>query len=269
MSGGATLVVLGSGSKGNAFALVSEGALLLLDAGFSVKEIDRRLADAGLDVGALVGIAVTHEHGDHAAGATKLARRHGVPLLASLGTFTALARGGDPCDFLPVGSRGPVPVGPFQVAACPTSHDAAEPVALGVTLADGTSLAMATDLGRPTQAVRWFLRERHCLILEANHCEQLLRRSGYPLVVQDRIAGASGHLSNHDCARLLEELHHDGLGAVVLAHLSQRCNTPETAQGAVQPLLAGRGFTGMLLCAAQDGPMPAITLTGPLQRTLF
>jgi glyoxylase-like metal-dependent hydrolase (beta-lactamase superfamily II) len=82
-----SLVILGSGSQGNAFALVHEGAILMLDAGFSLREIDRRLGAAGLDPAAIVGVAITHEHGDHAAAATKLAKRNGVPLLASMGTW--------------------------------------------------------------------------------------------------------------------------------------------------------------------------------------
>lgn len=265
----AELVVLGSGSKGNAFALVHDDALLLLEAGYSLRELDRRLAAAGLDVGRLVAVAVTHEHGDHASGATKLARRHSVPLLASFGTFHALARGGDPCEFVPIGSRGGGEVGPFQISACPTSHDAAEPVALAVTLPDGTSLAMATDLGRPTQAVRLFMRDRHCLVLEANHDERLLRTSGYPAVVQDRIAGPGGHLANHDAAQLLAELQHDELHTVVLAHLSQRCNTVATARSAVEPVIRAAGFAGALWLAEQDGPMAPMPIHGPVQRTLF
>jgi phosphoribosyl 1,2-cyclic phosphodiesterase len=265
----AQLVVLGSGSKGNAFALVHEGAILLLEAGYSLRELDRRLADAGLDAAALVGVAITHEHGDHAASATKLARRHDIPLLASFGTFHALARGGDPCDFLPIGSRGGASVGPFTVTACPTSHDAAEPVALGVTLPDGTTLGMATDLGRPTQAVRLFLRDRHCLVLESNHDETLLRTSGYPVVVQDRIAGPGGHLANHEAAQLLAELHHEDLRTVVLAHLSQRCNSPETARATVEPRLREAGFVGELWLAPQDGPMEGVGVYAPAQRTLF
>lgn len=262
-------MVLGSGSKGNAFALLHKDALLLLDAGFSLRELDRRLGLAGLDPAMLVAVAVTHEHGDHASGAVKLATRHEIPLISSMGTWRALAKGGEPCDWLPTGTRGPAEVGPFTVESCPTSHDAAEPVALGVRLPDGTSIGMATDLGRPTQAVRWFLRERHCLVLESNHDEALLRTSGYPVSVQDRIAGHGGHLSNHDCARLLEEVHHEHLTTVVLAHLSQRCNTPEAARTIVDGALSAKGFAGELVLAEQEGPMAPIAVRGPVQRTLF
>lgn len=264
-----TLVVLGSGSQGNAFALIHDGAILLLDAGFSLREIDRRLSAAGLDPAALVGVAISHEHGDHAAGATKIARRQGIPLLASMGTWRGVSRGGEPCEWLALGSRGAAQVGPFSVSACATSHDAAEPIAVGVLLPDGCAVGMATDLGRPTQAVRWFLRDRHCLILEANHDATMLRTSGYPLVVQQRIAGPGGHLSNRDCAELLADVHHEGLATVVLAHLSQRCNIADLAREQVSSRLAEVGFAGSLHLAEQDGPMAPITLTPPPQGSLF
>ncbi len=263
------LIVLGSGSKGNCFAVVCEGALLLIDAGFSAKEIERRLELAGVDATTLVGVALTHEHGDHASGAARLAARHDVPVVTSLGTWQAIAERGESCDFLPVGTGTTTTVGPFELSACPTSHDAAEPIALGVRTTGGVSLGVAYDLGRPTQAVRWFLRDRHCLILESNHDEGLLRTSGYPVVVQQRIAGPGGHLSNFDAARLLGELHHDGLRTIVLAHLSQRCNTPEAARTMVGESLATFGFRGDLILAVQDGPMSPLEITGPLQQSLF
>ncbi|HEY3934627.1 MAG TPA: MBL fold metallo-hydrolase [Gemmatimonadales bacterium] len=262
------LTVLGSGSKGNAFALECDGAILLIDAGFSPREIERRMELAGLEPAALAGIALTHEHGDHAMGTLKLAARHEVPVLTSLGTWTALRRGGESCDFIPLGTAATATVGPFAVSACPTSHDAAEPIAIGVT-ADGVSVGAAYDLGRPTQAVRWFLRARHCLILEANHDETLLRTSGYPIVVQQRIAGPGGHLSNFDAARLLDELHHDDLAIVVLAHVSQRCNNDAALRATIEPALAARGFRGGIFVAVQDGPMASMAIAGPAQRTLF
>lgn len=267
--GATRLVVLGSGSRGNAFALECDGAVLLIDAGFSAKEIERRLELAGIEPQALAGIAVTHEHGDHATGATRLAARYDVPIVTSLGTWQALAGRGETCDFLPIGTASTATVGPFTLAACPTSHDAAEPIAIGVTMPGGISLGAAYDLGRPTQAVRWFLRDRHCLILEANHDEALLRTSGYPAVVQQRIAGPGGHLSNFDAARLLGELHHAGLAMVVLAHLSQRCNSPDAARDTIAAALDACGYDGALFLAEQDGPMAAITITGPVQQTLF
>ncbi|NOT09071.1 MAG: MBL fold metallo-hydrolase [Gemmatimonadales bacterium] len=254
-----TLTVLGSGSRGNACALTSDGAILLLDAGFSGKELTRRAELAGLDLGSLAGIALTHEHGDHAQGAVRLAERHRVPILSSSGTWNAL--GAPPkVRHIPIRTAGLVECGPFVLGGCALLHDAAEPLALSVTTASGVRLGVAYDFGRPTQALRYLFRSLHAVVLEANYDEVLLRTSEYPASVQQRIAGSDGHLSNRASAQFLEELVHPGLGTVVLAHLSQRCNRPDVARAAVEPALRRSGFAGVLEVALQDRPLAGIEL---------
>jgi phosphoribosyl 1,2-cyclic phosphodiesterase len=257
------LYVLGSGSRGNCFAVEAEGVALLLDAGFSAREIERRAETAGLDLGRVAAIALTHEHGDHACGAPRLARDLGVPVLTAPGTWERLARRMAQAAYRGLGLQVSLELGPFRVRACPTSHDAAEPLALAVRTADGTGVGVAYDLGRPTTAVRYLLRDLTALVLEANHDEVALRTSGYPPVVQRRIAGSGGHLSNRAAAELLAELHHPGLSVVVLAHLSQRCNTAAEARATVSPVLRRVGFAGTLHVAPQDAPLPPIDLRGP------
>jgi len=252
------LYVLGSGSRGNCCAVEAEGCAILLDAGFSAREVERRAALAGLDLARVRGIALTHEHGDHACGAARLARRLGVPVLTAAGTWARLSAVMGPATHVPIGLRAAVELGPFRVEACPTSHDAADPVAIVVRTADGTGVGVAYDLGRPTAAVRYLLQNLTGLVLEANHDEVQLRTSGYPPVVQRRIAGSGGHLSNRAAAELLVELHHPGLAVVVLAHLSQRCNTADDARATVAPALRRAGFGGTLHVAAQDVPLAAI-----------
>jgi len=255
-----TLTMLGSGSRGNAGILTAGGAAILLDAGFSAREIVRRAALAGVSLEGLCGIALTHEHGDHSQGALRLARVYRVPVLASAGTWTAL---GAPADvaFLPLRTMTRTECGPFTLAGCSLLHDAREPLALTITTADGLSLGVAYDFGRATQALRYHFRNLHAIVLEANYDEVLLRTSGYPASVQQRIAGSGGHLSNRATAQLLTELHHAGLATVVLAHLSQQCNTPAAARAAVEPVLRRSGFVGELHVAGQDAPLAAIRLT--------
>jgi phosphoribosyl 1,2-cyclic phosphodiesterase len=257
------LHVLGSGSRGNCFAVEAEGVALLLDAGFSAREIERRAGASGLDLGRVVGIALTHEHGDHACGAPRLARDLGVPVLTAPGTWERLARRMGQAACLGLGLQASLELGPFRVRACPTSHDAAEPLALAVRTGDGTGVGVAYDLGRPTTAVRYLLRDLTALVLEANYDEVALRTSGYPPVVQRRIAGSGGHLSNRAAAELLAELNHPGLSVVVLAHLSQRCNTADDARATVAPALRRVGFAGTLHIAPQDAPLPPIEIRGP------
>jgi phosphoribosyl 1,2-cyclic phosphodiesterase len=255
-----TLTVLGSGSRGNACALAFDGAVLLLDAGFSAREVERRAEQAGVNMGALCGIALTHEHGDHAQGAVRLAAQHRVPVLTSTGTWTAL---GTPraVRHLAIRPGGRTECGPFTLSGCALLHDASEPLALVVTTSDGLGLGVAYDFGRPTQALRYHFRELDALVLEANYDEVMLRTSEYPASVQQRIAGSGGHLSNRASGQLLEELCHPGLGTVVLAHLSQRCNSPEAARATVEPILRGAGFAGTLAVALQDQPLKPLGLT--------
>jgi len=252
------LFVLGSGSRGNCCAVEHGGAVLLVDAGFSAREIERRAASVGLDLSGALGIALTHEHGDHAAGAGRLAARLGAPILTAPGTWAHLPPDAREAEHRALGMCARVEVGPFTVTACPTSHDAAEPLAIAVAVAGGARLGVAYDLGRPTAGVRYLLRELTAIVLEANHDDVLLRTSGYPPVVQRRIAGSGGHLSNRACAELLAELHHPGLGAVVLAHLSQRCNTAADARATVEPVLRARGYAGGFHVAEQDVPLAPI-----------
>jgi len=256
----ATLHVLGSGSRGNCCAIEAEGALVLVDAGFSAREIERRATGAGLDLSTAVGIVLTHEHGDHAQGATRLADRLTIPIVGSAGTLAALkARGSTPR--IPLSGSAPREVGPFLIEGASTSHDAAEPMALAISSAAGMRIGYATDLGRPNTAVRWLFRSLAAIVLEANYDEVLLRTSGYPVSVQERIAGFGGHLSNGDAAELLRELFHPGLQAVVLAHLSQQCNTPEHARDRVGSTLREMGFAGRLEVAGQAEPLQPIALS--------
>jgi phosphoribosyl 1,2-cyclic phosphodiesterase len=253
-----TLYVLGSGSRGNCFAVEAEGVALLIDAGFSAREIERRAVAAGLDLAALAGIALTHEHGDHSHGAAGLARKLRVPVLTAQGTWNRLAGTMRNAEHRPIGLCAKAELGPFLIEACPTSHDAAEPLAVVVRGPDQVSVGVAYDFGRPTTALRYLLRNLTAIVLEANHDEVQLRTSEYPPVVQRRIAGSGGHLSNRAAAELLTELHHPGLSIVVLAHLSQHCNTAAEARATAARALRRAGFRGVLHVADQEEPLPPI-----------
>jgi len=263
------LFVLGSGSRGNCCALECDGQVLLIDAGFSAREIARRAAAVGLGLEHVAGIALTHEHGDHARGAARLAGRADIPVLTAPGTWSRLDGVRRAARHIPLVLLREVALGPFVICAGPTSHDAAEPMAITVRTRDATAVGVAYDLGRATAATRYLLRDLTAIVLEANHDDLLLRTSGYPPVVQQRIASSAGHLSNRAAAELLAELHHPGLSVVVLAHLSQQCNTAADARGTVEPALRRAGFRGARYVAEQDVPLPAIELRpGPMQISL-
>jgi phosphoribosyl 1,2-cyclic phosphodiesterase len=253
-----TLYMLGSGSRGNCCAVESDGVALLIDAGFSAKEIERRAEAAGLELARIAGITLTHEHNDHACGAARLSQRLRVPVLTAPGTWRRLAHAMEDAEHRPLGLCARVELGPFTIEACPTSHDAAEPLAIVVRNTNGMSVGVAYDLGRPTTAVRYLFRRLSAIVLEANHDEVQLRTSDYPPVVQRRIAGSAGHLSNRAAGQLLADLYHPGLLTVVLAHVSQQCNTAAEARATVAKALRRAGFRGTLHVADQDKPLAPI-----------
>jgi phosphoribosyl 1,2-cyclic phosphodiesterase len=256
-----TLYMLGSGSRGNCCAVESDGMALLIDAGFSAREVERRAGMVGFDLGRIAGIVLTHEHGDHSCGAGKLAGRLGVPVLTGPGTWQRLMPRMNDAKHRPLGLCARVELGPFTIEACPTNHDAADPLAVVVRSSEGISIGVAYDLGRPTTAVRYLLRNLSAIVLEANHDEVQLRTSEYPAVVQRRIAGSAGHLSNRAAGQLLAELYHPGLSVIVLAHLSQQCNTAEVARAEVRHALHRLKFRGAIHVAEQDAPLPPISVT--------
>lgn len=249
------VTVLGSGSRGNAVIISAARASILIDAGFPFRTLKRRAESMGLDLGSLAGVVLTHEHNDHARGATHVALKADCPLYGSLGTIRALGAGDKRVAIREIGHLESVTVGPFSLAACRVTHDAREPVALGITGPRGERLALAYDLGRATPSVRSLLRSADCLIIESNHDESMLRSSPYPLSVQRRISGPSGHLSNRAAAELLFQSCHAALQTVVLAHISEICNQRALARQASRDALRRRGYRGRLLIAEQDHPL--------------
>ncbi|MEE8117751.1 MAG: MBL fold metallo-hydrolase [Gemmatimonadales bacterium] len=251
------VAVLGSGSRGNAIALRAEGTTVLIDAGFGLRALAKRAARADVMLDPMAAIALTHEHGDHVRGAAALAHRYGCPVLASPGTLEGVRLDGiTTVPLLPHESRH---AGPFRIEAARTSHDATEPVALTITSRTGTKVGVAYDLGRATAAVRYLLRDCTVLILEANHDEVMLQTGPYPATVRHRISGSTGHLSNRCAAELAAEVWSPALEVVVLVHVSERCNRVELARDTMARALRHKGFSGKLLVAGQDEPLPAFT----------
>ncbi|MFG5410079.1 MBL fold metallo-hydrolase [Piscinibacter sakaiensis] len=220
---------LGSGSSGNATVVeAGDGHLrqrVLVDCGFSQRELLRRLARAGLAPADLDAIFVTHEHGDHVGCAFGFARRHRLPLWTSRGTWRACLR-------LAAGSGDEAASGqPYTVP-----HDAREP--LQPVFDDGASrLGVLTDAGCATPHLLERLAGCRALVLECNHDPALLAGCAYPASVKARIGGRLGHLANPAAAAILAACRHPGLSTVVAAHLSERNNTPALARSALAEVL--------------------------------
>lgn len=227
---------LGSGSQGNGLVVECRNTRVLLDCGFSLNGTVSRLARLGLSPGDLTAIVVTHEHEDHVGGVARLARRFGIPVWMTYGTFVSL-----PGLFEEVGVRivdnyAPFAVQDIQLEPFPVPHDAREPAQY--VFGDGLKrLSVMTDVGESTRHIEQMLSGCDALVLECNHDETLLQQGSYPQPLKDRIASRQGHLDNAAAAALLAKLDHSHLSCLVAAHLSQQNNRPELARAALAQVL--------------------------------
>lgn len=234
--------VLASGSAGNCALVEAGGATLLIDAGLSGAELERRIAAVGAAARDLAGILITHEHVDHVRGAGVLARRHRIPVYLTRGTHEAQRRHlgelpavahiepGREFEIAGIGVR------PFSTPHSRQGGGLADPVAFAI-FHGGAKAGYATDLGHPTGLMAQHLAGCRLLVLEFNHDRRMLVDGPYPWPLKQWIGGQGGHLSNEQGARLLERLLHDRLDALVLAHLSETNNTPDLARAAARAAL--------------------------------
>ncbi len=244
------LCVLGSGSKGNATLIHSDSSAVLVDAGFSCREIESRLKSISFDPQKINAILITHEHTDHLKGAPLFSRRYGIPIYLTEGTrLNANGELGTTGQLETVSTERDFAVGDLEVHPFSIPHDAAEPVAYMVSNKGRRALVM-TDLGHATVRVVEKTRMANLAMVESNHDPELLKIGPYPWFLKERVGGRMGHLSNDDCMELLANAGGDALSTVIFAHLSQQNNNPHLVRLNADTLFAERKVTCEI--ASQD-----------------
>ena len=222
-------ITLASGSKGNCFFIEGESGALLIDAGLSYKETIRRMTAADLDAGKICAVLVTHEHGDHIRGLEVLMKKLTIPAYATEGTlhdFLHNRRTSDkPIDCRVCRHDDEFTVGDFAIEAFKTSHDAVDPCGF-VIKENGLQFGYCTDTGILMPPMLEKLRHCDGIVLESNHCPDMLANGPYPEFLKRRISSKRGHLSNKVAADGMRLLGKD-LPQVILAHLSETNNTTE------------------------------------------
>jgi phosphoribosyl 1,2-cyclic phosphodiesterase len=245
--------VLGSGSEGNAVLVECGESRVLVDAGFSPRELARRLRAIGIAPTSIEACVVTHEHTDHIKGAAAAARKWGWSLYASAGTVDAWPPLQEAACTVVMPGAG-VTLSRLVMMTHATPHDAASPIGVRLTCsASGATTAVCTDLGHASESVRTLCAQADLLVLESNHDEGMLRAGPYPYFLQARIASRIGHLSNRACAELARDMVHKDLAHVVLAHLSEKCNDRGIAHTTMAGALRRTRFRGTLSLTMQHG----------------
>ncbi len=253
------LCVLGSGSKGNAVLIQAGNTRILIDAGFSTRVMSKRFSSIGVDPRSIEAVVITHEHIDHAKGAAAGAKKWGWQLYATEGTMGACI-GLAEADTRSIASNGTLEIGDIELRTVMTSHDAEEPIAIIATgKPTGVRAAIVYDLGTMTEAVARAMERVEILIIESNYDGEMLRNGPYPLMLQRRIAGREGHLSNRAAAIAAASCAHRGLAHVVLAHLSEVNNSPRLANDTMERALKRTSFKGQITTGVQDAPSRTIS----------
>ena len=224
---------LGSGSKGNCLIVEEKNTRLLLDCGFSTKEIIARVFRLAIQPNMLDGIIITHEHADHISGVERFARKFDLPVWLTHGTLRAAKKTFSTLSKINIiDSHQAFSVSDIDIQPYPVPHDAQEPIQF-VFSNGSVKLGVLTDTGCSTTHIEIILNRCHGLVLECNHDATLLANSKYPKSLKQRVGGRLGHLENASSAMLLSKLDCSLLQHLIAAHLSEANNTPKLAQSAL------------------------------------
>jgi len=258
------LTILGSGSGGNCAYLETDETRLLIDAGFSGRQIRLRLAGIGRSPENLHGILITHEHSDHIQGLATIAAKLQLPVFCNRLTKEAIeAQLETRLDCRLFNTGDSFDVGDVTVDTFSVPHDAYDPVNFLLRTPAG-NVGFLTDLGHATKLVIERIRQSHVLLLEANHDLKMLQEdTRRPWSIKQRILSRHGHLSNIAAADVAEQIVSDQLRHLYLGHLSRDCNRPELAHRVVSERLQTLGAHHVRIeSTSQDAPCPTLDMPG-------
>ncbi|MGA3012550.1 MAG: MBL fold metallo-hydrolase [Bacteroidales bacterium] len=249
---------LASGSNGNCYYVGNEHEAVLVDAGISCRETERRMVRLGLSMRKVKGIFISHEHTDHIRGVEVISRKYRLPVFITTATHNNSRLWLDPDLVKPVFPDVPVNIGGLSIHAFPKKHDASEPHSFTIK-GNGISIGVFTDIGMACEHVIKNLSQCHAAFLEANYDEKMLEDGNYPVYLKKRIRGDNGHLSNHQALELFKTYRPPFMSLLVLSHLSAENNSPEIVRdlfirhaGGVHIVVASRYEETEVFCIEHD-----------------
>jgi len=217
---------LNSGSNGNCYYVGNSEEAVLIDAGISCREIEKRMLRLNLSMTKVKALFISHEHSDHIKGVCTLAKKYQLPVYITSGTLRNCRFDLNPGLVKNLSSHSKTQIGRLTVTAFPKIHDAIEPHSFMVSCGD-THVGVFTDLGAVCGELTKYFKQCHAAFLEANYDEQMLQNGGYPYFLKQRICGGRGHLSNRQALELFNTHRPPHLSHLLLSHLSKDNNNPE------------------------------------------
>lgn len=216
---------LNSGSNGNCYYIGSEEEAVLIDAGISCRETEKRMKRLNLSMKKVKAIFVSHEHSDHITGIPILAKKYQLPVYITDGTKVHV-KFLEQHLIIPFHAYVPVQIGALSITAFPKYHDACDPHSFIVT-SSAAKVGIFTDIGFACEQVIHHFRQCHAAFLESNYDEEMLRTGNYPYHLKKRISGGRGHLSNVQALELVLSHKPPFMSHLLLSHLSKNNNCPD------------------------------------------
>lgn len=217
---------LNSGSNGNCYYVGNSHEAVLVDAGISCRETEKRMARIGLSMGKVKAIFVSHEHSDHINGIPVISKKYKLPVYITRGTHLYSRMLIDEQLTQTFTAYQPIQIGSLSITAFPKFHDASEPHSFTVSCND-VKVGVLTDIGATCEHVIRNFKDCHAAFLEANYDEQMLMTGRYPYHLKRRISGGKGHLSNTQALELFIKHKPAHMSHLLLAHLSKDNNCPD------------------------------------------
>lgn len=227
------VTALNSGSNGNCYYIGNQEEAILVDAGISCRETEKRMKRLGLSMEKVKAIFVSHEHSDHIRGIAGICKKWALPVYITPYTLSNAKLSTTYSHYLPFQAYEPVSIGGLTVTAFPKFHDASDPHSFVVS-SEEVNIGVFTDIGAPCEHLIRHFEMCHAIFLEANYDEEMLANGRYPYFLKQRISGGKGHLSNQQALQLFLSCRASFLSHVFLSHMSKDNNCPELAHSLFQ-----------------------------------
>jgi phosphoribosyl 1,2-cyclic phosphodiesterase len=246
---------LASGSNGNCYYVGNRTEAVLIDAGISCREVEKRMARLKLPMQNVKALFVSHEHTDHIQGIALLAKKYNLPVYLTAGTLrnSGLRLTGHPA--VTITDNKPVAIGSLSILSFSKAHDAADPHSFVVSC-NGVTVGVFTDIGTPCARLIRYFSECHAAFLEANYDETMLLQGSYPAHLKARIRGGNGHLSNTQALELFKKHRPAHMSHLVLSHLSKNNNCPKLVSSLF--MQHARGTEIVVASRYQETPVYAV-----------
>lgn len=249
------VLVIASGSEGNATLINSACGSILIDAGVSYLKIKDAFKTNNFDIHQLNGILITHIHHDHVQGLASLVKKNNTKVYIPAKMYSELNRIIDE-SYIEIIEDNFI-IQDFNINLIYTSHDVECSVGYVINHND-KSLVYITDTGYINTRYYPLITNRNAYIIESNHDEEMVTTGNYPYCIKTRILSDYGHLSNNTTAKHLKKIIGEKTEYIILAHISQNNNSYDLALETTSKKLGSLLDSKILLVAKQGESLDLI-----------